>query len=151
MKGTYIDILPLDIQELIYNYILKSRHYDLMNELKYQLNNQLLHNENDNINWTLYEKLYYNYKKKIKYLNELSRPNYKKSCYFSYYLSRWLHKYYINLDNTPMVNGNIIYNKTILELIHTYHLIYEHTLEEKMKLIILKLDYSDLKSLFNTL
>ena len=148
MKGTYLDFLPLELVDYIYSFVLKVNQKELMNELSYQLDNKIIHPIENKSEYTLYEKKYYRLYNKLNSLydnHKLYNVNVNRITYISWFFNRWLKKYYVDL-----YSNTIIYNSVILNLIHTYNILYNDIYDDNgIKKTISMLEYMDITSLSN--
>ena len=139
---TYLDILPIDILNIIYQFLCKLNFKDVMIELETSLKNDIsLSNK--------YLQTYNNLLKNIEkpfYLNR--NPAYTNTYFFTVYYNKWLRKNYLNEDRIH--KRNIIIDSHTSYLIHTYDLLYLYVNSpKKLKQTLYRLEYYDLVSLKN--
>ena len=90
LKLTYLDLLPIDILNIIYNYVFQSNFNDVMEELNTSFKNDI---NLSNKYLETYNSLIENIEKPF-YLNH--NPSYTNTYFFTVYYNKWLRKNYLN-------------------------------------------------------
>ena len=144
MKGTYLEILPQEILEIIYLYVNKLYKEDVLKELKYETENAFGRQNK-------YLQVYNSLISKVeRSFHGRSKIIIQPTTYISVYFNKWFRTYYFNDDRLNCYNGNIIIDPHIIHIIHTYDLLHLYVDSSlKLKQTLYRLEYYDLVSLKN--
>ena len=153
---TYLDLLPIEIYELIQKFVYMNKFNNVLNELTYQLSNQIIHTETEYKEWTMYEKKYYNVLFNAFNIGLSNWTSVKKlrdgsfSRSFSWHYNKWLHTNYFNSHTKPnMVYKNPLHDDRTITLIRIFeelvNIIEEDSVHDFRQLITI-LEYDEISS-----